>query len=152
MWGEGTSRVAHAANLLVTVAACAADPSGLAVTGAVASGVLSLKDIFKASTPETRALVKALTAELEASLATPTFHMPARGPALLPQMMEAALPTPAQIIGCNLDADALLRLMLDRLTDPEHRAAEMVEAFCNWVRPSLTRLLSDRTFTETLAP
>jgi tetratricopeptide (TPR) repeat protein len=28
----------------------------------------------------------------------------------------------------------------------------MAEAFCNWVRPSLTRLLADRTFSETLAP
>jgi hypothetical protein len=152
MWGEGPSRVAHAANLLVTVAACAADPSGLAVTGAAATGALSLKDIFKASTPDAKALVKALTAELEAALDTPAFHMPARGPALLPQMMEAALPTPAQIIVSRLDADALLGLMRDRLTDPEHRAPEMAEAFCNWVRPSLTRLLADRTFSETLAP
>ncbi|MCB6177573.1 tetratricopeptide repeat protein [Rhodobacter sp. Har01] len=152
MWAEVSSRAAHAANLLVSVAACVADPSGLAVTGAAATGILSLKDIFKASTPEAKALVKAITAELDAALEIPQFHMPARGPALLPQMLEAALPAPADILGRNLDTDAVLGLMLDKLTDSEHRQSEMVAAFCNWVRPSLSRLLADRTFVQTLAP
>lgn len=144
--------LAHSATLLVSIAGCAADPTGLTLTGAVATGTLSLTNIFKANTPEAKKLVRDITAELEQGLANPTFHMPAEGRRLLPQMIEKALPNPAEIVGQNLNVDTLLDVMLGKLTDPAHRTANMAAAFCNLLRPSLTRLMDDQTFVTSLAP
>ena len=149
---DTVSDMGHSATLLVGIAAFAADPTGLTLGGALASGTLSLKELFKPGNPAARQLAKDIAADLKTGLTAPTFHMPADGPRLLPQMIEKALPDPAEIVGQNLNPDALLGVMLNKLTDPDHRRADMAEAFCNLLRPSLMRLLRDRTFTDSLAP
>ena len=95
-------RVAHGVSLLVGVAACAVDPTGLAVTGVAASGYLSLRDVSKSLSPEAKVLATELTEGLKASLAEP--GLPAEANVLLPQMIEAGLPKPDDIVAAGLTA------------------------------------------------
>ena len=49
---KNADTLAHAVKLLIGVAACAVDPTGVKVIGAAASGYLSLRNIFRSTEPE----------------------------------------------------------------------------------------------------
>jgi len=147
-----STRIAHTTQIIVASAACVADPSGVSAATMATTGALSLPEIFKRNTDANTALTKPIAKALKKSLNKPTFHMPANGKKLLPQMLDGARLTPDDLTGCALDPDLILGMLLDRHVDPEHRSGEMAEAFCNWLRPPLTGLLEDKGFIETLAP
>lgn len=147
-----TAKIAHTAQIVVTAAACVADPSGLTAAATVTTGALSLPEIFKRNPDATGKLTKTVSKALTTSLKKPDFHMPAKGPVLLPQMLDQAALTPSDLVDCGLDPDLILGRLLDRHVDPEHRTGEMAEAFCNWLRPPLTGLLTDPGFIDNMAP
>ena len=147
-----TTKIAHTAQIIVASAACVADPSGLTLAAAGSTGALSLPEVIKRNTDAHYALTKPIAKALKKSLKAPTFHMPENGPVLLPQMLDGARLTPDDLTGCGLDPDLILGRLLNRHVDPEHRSGEMAEAFCNWLRPPLTKLLGDQEFIKTLAP
>ncbi len=147
---KNADRLAHAVKLLIGVAACAVDPTGVKVIGVAASGYLSLRGVSKSLSPEAKVLATELTEGLKASLAEP--GLPAEANVLMPQMIEAGLPKPDDIVTAGLQPEALVDLMVVRLTDPEHIKVEMVAAFKSAVTPILGRLLNDRTFVEALGP
>ncbi len=137
----------HAANLLIGVAAFVAAPTIGA--GAVAPAYLSLRGIFGSGTTGTTELVDELADRLTAALAA---RHPTDADILLPQMIEAGLPTPSDLAAKGLDAKAIVALMLRRLTDPEHRRPEIIGFFEGAVTPVFKRLLNDATFVDTLGP
>ncbi len=150
MFGDKLDKIGNGANLLVTVASCAVDPTGLALTGAAVSGTLSLNTIFRSSTKDAKALIAAITVQLEKDLTG--LHISEDRRRLLPQMLEAALPAPHDIAHCALDPDAIVALMASRLTHIEHRDPATLAAFTKWLRPSLAMLLADTTFISAIAP
>ncbi len=152
MTSDITPKIAHTAQIVVTAAICVADPSGLTMAATVTTGALSLPEVFKRNPDATRKLTKTVSKKLTASLKKPTFHMPAKGPVLLPQMLDQAMLTPNDLVDCGLNPDLILGRLLDRHVDSEHRTGEMAEAFCNWLRPPLTDLLNDPEFVENMAP
>lgn len=147
-----TTRIAHTAQIIVASAACVADPTGVSAATVATTGALSLPEVFKRNPEAETALTKPIAKALKKSLNRPTFHMPADGKKLLPQMLDGARLTADDLTGCGLDPDLILGMLLDRHVDPEHRSAEMAEAFCNWLRPPLTELLGNTEFIKTLAP
>ena len=147
-----TTKIAHTTQIIIASAACVADPTGVSAATMATTGALSLPEIFKRNTDAHNALAKPIAKALKKSLNKPTFHMPADGRKLLPQMLDGARLTPDDLTDCGLDPDKILGMLLDRHVDPEHRSGEMAEAFCNWLRPPLTKLLGDQEFIKTLAP
>ncbi len=147
-----STKIAHTAQIVVSAAACVADPTGVTAAAAVTTGALSLPEILRRNPDATSALTKPIVKALQASLKKPKFHMPDDGPVLLPQMLDKAVLTPNDLVGCGLDPDLILGVLLDRHVDPVHRTGEMAEAFCNWLRPPLTELLRNPEFIAKLAP
>ncbi|MDH5530504.1 MAG: hypothetical protein OEY05_10740, partial [Paracoccaceae bacterium] len=152
-------KIANAAKLIVGVASVTVDPTGLAATGLAADGYLSLKEIFKPVSPDAKKCAARIEKELKSGLTTPSFHMPAEGHALLPQMIEASFLSPGEIARIELANTApqektsrLLEAMLAKMPREYARDAALCEAFCNLLRPIYTGLFADDTFACTLGP
>ena len=143
----------HIADLLVTGVAVAADPTGIAKAGAAVKTWQVARSVLGNGSEATKSLRGEIETLLRVGLENPSFHMPEDGAVLLPQMAEERfLPSPTDFAACALDTDKLLGLILDRHTEPEHRKHEVVEAFCNWLRPAIDRMTDDSAFVQTLAP
>ena len=67
-------------------------------------------------------------------------------------MIEAALPSPDEIVDSRLDAGALIDLMVGKLSDPEHRLPDHTVPFRRILPPILERVLDDPGFATQLAP
>lgn len=142
-------RVLHTANALVNLAALVTASGPVAAAGAGVAGLLSWRAI-RAMPPAAPELAAELARDMAVVL--DAHHASDDQRALIPQMIEAALPDPATIIGARLDAVALTAQMEAALTDREHRLDANLTLFRVTLRPALTRLLTDPEFTATLAP
>jgi hypothetical protein len=156
-------QIARIAKIVTGVGALAVDPTGTTsavITGAnvTADSYLGLRDILAAS-PTTQAVAHALERKIADHLAAPNFHMPKDGPILLPQMVERTVPTPTDLLHVDLaiadpqtKASRLLEVLLARMPVEYSRRADLVEAFCNLLRPAYAALFSNDDFLKTQAP
>lgn len=143
-------KVLHSSNLLVSLAALSVAVAPLGAAQAVITGALSLREVARKVTPALKPLAQSLAEDLRAGMANPDVTDDQR--LLIPQMIEAALPAPADIIGKALNAETLAETLCSRLTDLEHRAPANLALFRRLLTPALTRLMSDPTFATTLVP
>ena len=144
--------VFHAANALVSVLGTVTADAVIPGVGTAVSGAGSFMHLWQRSGRSTPDLDDRLAADLDAALADPHLRLPPDGRVLIPQMIIAARPTPAAVMAARLDADALCTAMLATLTDVEHRAPAMQDAFRRVVVPIVRRLLDDPALTPTLQP
>ena len=101
-------RVLHTANGLVSLAALVSVEGHIAKASAAVTGLLSWRAI-RAMPPAAPALAAELARDMAAVL--DAHHASDDQRALIPQMIEAALPDPATIIGAQLDAETLTAQM-----------------------------------------
>lgn len=143
-----TDNLLHKANLLVNLAAFVTAEGAVARAVAGVGGLLSWQALSgQRAAPDLEARI---ADAMRARLAWPEVTPDQR--ALIPQMIESALPAPHEIIAAGLDRDTLIARMEAGLNDPEHRRPETLSLFRAVLTPALDRLLSDRDFTATLAP
>lgn len=143
-------KLLHTANLLVSLAAVSVAGGALGAAQAAITGALSFREVAGKVTPAITSLAQFLADDLRAGMANPEVTDDQR--LLIPQMIEAALPAPVDIIGKALNAETLAETLCSRLTHPEHRVPANLALFRRLLTPALTRLLSDPTFATTLAP
>jgi hypothetical protein len=156
-------QVARIAKIVTGVCALAVDPTGTTsavITGAnvTADSYLGLRDILAAS-QATQATARVIERRIADELAAPNFHMPKDGPVLLPQMVERTVPTPTDLLRVDLaiadpqtKASRLLELILARMPDEYTHRADLIEAFCNLLRPAYATLFANDDFLKTQAP
>ncbi|MCC5957315.1 MAG: hypothetical protein JJU07_14540 [Natronohydrobacter sp.] len=142
-------RLLHTANALVSLAALVTAGGPIAAAGAAVTVGLSWRAIINMP-PVAPDLAAELARDMAAVL--DAHHASDDQRALIPQMVEAALPDPTTIIGAALDADRLMAQMEAALTDREHRLEANLTLFRATLLPALMRLLNDPDFTKTLAP
>lgn len=123
---------------------------GLALSTTQAAGVgagFSLPQIRR-RLPE--GLADRFDADLVAELAQ--HSLPAQIRLLIPQMLAAAEPTPAQILAATGGPARLVTLLLARLTDPAHKLPKAQTAFARVTTALFTRHLADPDTIATLRP
>ena len=95
-------------------------------------------------------LADRLDADLAQELARQT--LPTQIRLLIPQMLAAAEPTPAQVLAAKGDPARLVTLLLVRLTDPAHKLPKAQTGFARVTTALLTRHLADPDTAATLRP
>jgi hypothetical protein len=142
--------IAHSANLLVCIGGLASATGLIAGAGAAVGGFLSYREISKRLPAGTKPLANALASELQKKLAEPGLNDDTRR--LIPQMIEASLPSPQRVMEAGHDSAALVDMMAARLTDKEHSNPDHIGPFKRIVGHLLERLLADPQFADELAP
>ncbi|WP_223476263.1 tetratricopeptide repeat protein [Oricola indica] len=142
--------IAHSANLLVCIGGLASATGMIAGAGAAVGGFLSYREISKRLPAATKRLAEELGSELQKKLAEPGLNDDTRR--LIPQMIEASLPSPQRIMEAGHDSAALVEMMAARLTDKEHSNPDHIGPFKRIVGHLLERLLADPQFANELAP
>lgn len=142
----------NAATLIVStigVVTAEATVPGLAsaLTGAASGRFLQQKLLGR--TPDLAAQVKS---ELEEALNTPKVHIPAGADVLLAQMFEGLILDETSLRAANRDPDKIIAALLDGLTDPAHRRADLRSPFAAILRPILDRMLHDPAVLDQLRP
>lgn len=143
-------RIAHSANMLVCIGGLASATGLIAGAGAAVSGYLSYREIRKRLPAGAKGLADELGKELAARLAEPGLNEDTRR--LIPQMIEASLPSPQRVMEAGHDGAALVEMMAARLTDREHKRPDHLAPFRRIVGQLLDRLLADTQFADELAP
>ncbi|WP_165354599.1 hypothetical protein [Tropicimonas sp. IMCC6043] len=146
----GSDKIAHAATVLVSLRTLAMPTGVLAGVGAAATGYLSLRELIRQLPKEARPIAARVETRLKEALESPELSDDVR--ALLPQMIEASMPAPREIIDRGMEAGDLVEAMLGRLTDREHRLPANRDAFRDIVTPILDELLDDPALSGQLAP
>ncbi len=142
--------VAHAANMLVCIGGLATATGIIAGGGAAIGGFLSWREIQKRLPERSKALAASLSKELEAGLAEQHIDQTTR--LLIPQMIEASLPSPHRVMEARCDGATLADMMAARLSDPAHKAPLLIDNFKRIVGALLDKLLADKAFSDELAP
>jgi hypothetical protein len=146
-----TENTLEAANALLCVVSIASGGARGAVATAVegAKSLNHIRNVMGRSVPQ---VADKLAKDLTTALADPHLRLPPDRHILIPQMIVAADSGPADLMAARLDADPLSTLMLARVTDVEHRAAPMQDAFRLVVTPLLRKMLADPALTPALMP
>jgi len=147
-----SDKLAKTGKLMVTIAAVAVDPTGLAATGAGLDAILHLHDSLANQHPGLTKLAAETQKAFDTALKEHRFDKPADARALLPQMLEHTLPNRNDFVTQGLDATQLLDTMLRRLTDPDHKRPEIITAFRNLYGPLLTQVCNDPRLKQALDP
>lgn len=147
--------IAHSANLLVCIGGLASATgliagAGVAGASALTTGYLSYREISKRLPAGTKRLAEELGSELQKKLAEPGLNDDTRR--LIPQMIEASLPSPQRVMEAGHDSAALVEMMVARLTDKEQRNPDHIGPFKRIVGHLLEKLLADPQFANELAP
>ncbi len=147
-------KVIEVAGLLVAIGGMATAAGPLAAAG---SGVAILKG-WKALTdrppPQALPFAQAVAATLHDKLEAESE--PTR--TLIPQMIAASLPSPAQVMDCGQNAEAVVKAMTDWLEDennhhqPDYCNHDHLGPFRRILTPILDGLFSDPTFNAQLVP
>jgi tetratricopeptide (TPR) repeat protein len=144
------SNVLNAANVIASVAGAVAANTVTGGVGSAISGAMSLNEILRrlmAKTPQINArIADGLQAELANQHLTPDQKR------LIPQMIERAALTPAEVMAAARNPARIAAAMLTKLTDPAHCSAPAQDAFTRVLTPVLTRLLADEAVATTLRP
>lgn len=144
--------IAKTGKLIVTVAAVAVDPTGLAAAGVGLDAYLHLHESLTKQNPELGNLSKELEKDLNKALKDPNFHLPKDADIHLPQMIEASLPPADDFAKANLAPDKVLQMMVARFREPRHRDADMKAAFEKLLLPLLTKAANDTRLVAALQP
>lgn len=142
----------HGARLIVSAVSCVVGPGGLETATAATTGYFSLRALLTGKDRKEVAVIDRVAKSLEQRLAARDFHMPREGDVLLPQMLEAAAPTPRAIAAAGLDAPKLVEAMAQSLTSPDHTNWDLIKAFKNWVTPVFEDLCNDPKFVNDIGP
>ncbi|TCP43102.1 hypothetical protein [Rhodovulum marinum] len=143
---------AKTGKLIVTVAAVAVDPTGLAAAGAGLDAYLHHHDRLAGRTPDLAKLSAETGRKLTTALKDKRFDKPDGARILLPQMLDCALPRGDDFVAHGLDHDAILDSLVARLTDPEHTRPEMIAAFRDLYGPLLAEICNDPRLKQALDP
>ena len=143
---------AKTGKLMVTIAAVAVDPTGLAATGAGLDALLHWHDTLAKRHPDIAKLAAETQKSFDKALRTPRFDKPADARQLLPQMLEIALPSGTAFVDHGLNPAPILDDMLARLTDPDHTRPEITAAFRSLYRPLLEQVCNDPRLKQALDP
>ncbi|MGC9420516.1 MAG: hypothetical protein ACP5EN_16255 [Rhodovulum sp.] len=143
---------AKTGKLIVTVAAVAVAPTGLAAVGAGLDGYLHLHEILVGRTPDLARLSAETGRKFDKALRAKRFDKPAGARTLLPQMLDCALPRGDDFVAHGLDHHAILDALVARLTDPEHTRPEMIAAFRALYGPLLSEVCNDPRLKQALDP
>ena len=114
MFSLTDDKTLHAANLLVCAGTLVSPAGAVAAGGALVAGALSVKEISRRLNENTRPLAETLCKELDKAIAAQD-HFAGEADVIVPQMIEASLPSAQTIIDTGQQADALLGEMLTTL-------------------------------------
>lgn len=141
------------ANAVVSVLGYMAADTAIGGAGTALSGAASLNNLRQRVFNRSPDIARPVEQSLTKALNTPTVHMPADGPQLLPQMFERIRITPQQVMAAARNPDRLAAAMLDsaRGYDTENRP-DLDRAFTGILTPILRELLADPQVADTLRP
>ncbi len=147
------ARALEAGKLIIGAIAVSVDPTGTAATALGIDTVLQIKN-WLTGKPDLAKLAKRLDKDFQTELASPRFDKPADARTILPQMLEASMPSAQTIAACGLDAEQILAAMHKTLSDKdsEYRKYENVKAFDALVRPLLETACNDPDLEAALRP
>ncbi|QXT41168.1 cell envelope integrity protein TolA [Gymnodinialimonas ceratoperidinii] len=147
-----SDQIENGIKLLVGLVGFAAKPGFL---GAFTTA-LSSRDLAKKIIADAPADIKRLADQLTDS-AQEVFDgfkhdLPPDADLLYAQMVEFGLPTPQQVVTERMNAGDVTDAMLERLTLTEHVKGHMPGLFRDITKPTLEKLLADRSFADSLTP
>ncbi len=150
-------KLAHSINLLVGLASMITAEGFLAKAAGFVSAYFSGKDVFAHTTGEALSLTGSLHAKALETLAAHRGEIDQTDvPILLADMIAASLPTPQELLDQDLAPETIVKLMLSKLTQanslPDYQTDNMKSVFKLVVTQTLTTLLNDKDFNQTLAP
>ncbi len=138
--------------MLVAAGMVAANPGALAAAAAGLDGVQAWFEVKADKHPDLKTLEKEVAGELKRRLKAPDFHCPRGAEVHLPQMIEAAMAGDVDFVGCNLEAERIVEVMVGRFKEVEHRNPAMVEAYRCLYLPVLRGLMDDPRMLAVLDP
>jgi tetratricopeptide (TPR) repeat protein len=142
----------HSANILVSTIGVVTAGGALAGVAPLVGGALSITALLGKIRPNTDGLDERVGAMLTFSLNNATTHLPQEATKIIPQMIEAGVLSPSEVMGAARKPGRICAAMLDKLKDPEHRRTDMQEAFVRVVKPILAELLNDPEVCNLLRP
>jgi len=141
------------ATAIVSALGLAVADTAIGGAGSLLSGTAALNNFRKRVMGKAPDIHARVVSELDAALKSPTVHMPADGPQLLPQMFERIRLTPQQVMAAQRNPNRLCLAMLESvvLIDTANRP-DLHNAFKGILTPILARLLDDPQVGDALRP
>ena len=140
----------NAANVIACIAGTIAAETTTAGAGTAISGALSLSEVLRRFRPKAPGINARIAADLQAEL--DRNHLSKAHMTLIPQMIERAPLSPAEVMAEGRNAGLICAAMLAKMADPAHRTASARDAFTRVVVPVLDRVLADNATSDVLRP
>jgi hypothetical protein len=143
-------RFAHAADLLVKIAAFAASPTLVTFGAASVGGYLNLKALVgRVKSTDLASLVEE---DLRRGLNVRGTELPDDADVLFFQMLEFGAPNLRDLVELDLSPERIATLISHRADGPDYSVPGLRSSFESWIIPPLTTLLNDSEFITSLAP
>ena len=146
------ANLAETGKLMVTIASAAIIPNPLTIAAAgLDAYLLAHKTVFERHCDLIN-LASETQKAFDTELKNPRYDKADDARTLLPQMLEAALPTSGYFTRHGLDADPILNDLIARLTDTEQTRPEIITAFRALYGPLLANVCTDPRLERALRP